>query len=71
MNALFKFIFGTTSALLATATVFILTLFIGHAVTGSWKMQEWNRADIQTPNIVREYQPEQNTVPFDDYKLDI
>ena len=60
-----------TSALLITATVFILTLFIGRAVTGSWNMQEWNCADIPTHEIVTEYRLEQNAVFFGNCKSDI
>lgn len=71
MNALFKFIFGMTSTILITATVFILTLFIGRAVTGSWNMQEWNCPEIKKQEIIVEYQPKQGALFFDCYKLNV
>ena len=53
MKALFKFIFGIIGAVAITVMIFFASLAVGHAITGSWDIREWNKSNIET-----EYQPE-------------
>lgn len=61
MKGLFKLIFGIVGAVVITALIFVVTLVIGHSVTGSWDMREWNKEESATVVSVAEYSPELQT----------
>lgn len=56
MKGLLRFIFGTIWAVVITAIIFAVTLFIGRAVTGSWDIREWTGSEPAA--VVTEYIPE-------------
>ena len=58
IKGLFKFVFGIIAAIAITALCFGASLIIGHAVTGSWDMREWNKPAAETSAIVAVYEAE-------------
>lgn len=64
VKGLFKFVFGVIGAVVITAVIFLVSLVIGHAVTGSWDMREWT-SDNAVSAVVTEYQSESNVIAFD------
>ena len=70
IKGLFKFVFGTIAAIVITAIIFVVSLVIGHAVTGSWDIREWRKPDIETLSVINEYNPECNAVA-ENYILNI
>ncbi|MDE7181805.1 MAG: hypothetical protein K2O41_02070 [Clostridia bacterium] len=70
IKGLFKFVIGTVGAVLITALIFVVSLVIGHAVTGSWNIREWKKSDVATATVC-EYQNEQDIISSDNYTLNI
>lgn len=71
IKGVFKFVFGAIAAVVLMAIIFVVSLVIGHAVTGSWDIREWGKKDTETSAVVTEYQPECNTVSSENYILNI
>lgn len=55
MKSLFKLVFGIIGAVFITAMTFGVTLIVGHAVTGSWNIGEWNKIK-PAATVVTEYE---------------
>lgn len=52
IKGLFKFVFGTIGAVVITALIFAASLAIGHAVTGSWDIREWNNPATESSAVI-------------------